>query len=205
MAPAEPSCAALVLAAGGSSRLGQPKQLVRIAGESLLCRTVRLGAESGFAPIYLVLGAFAQTMRNELQAHAHRLPVITVENPAWETGMGSSLAVGVNRALEHSSPAHLLLLVCDQPRLTADLLRTMREAHLASGTAITAASYAGRLGVPAIFTACRFPELLAIPGDRGARAVLVRYASEVLEIPFPGGEIDVDTREDLAYLLPAQP
>ncbi len=198
--PAEQRCAALLLAAGASSRLGQPKQLLRIAGESLLHRTARLAAEAGFAPVYTVVGALTTALREELNHIATDLPVIQVENPAWHTGMGSSVAAGVRAAIAHSAPAHLLLLVCDQPQLTTALLLGMRKQHLAAPAPITAAQYGGRLGVPALFGEAYFPELLRLTGDRGARALLQEHAADVLAVPFPGGAADIDTREDLAHL-----
>jgi len=96
----EPSCAAVVLAAGASRRLGQAKQLVKIEGEPLLGRTVRLAAQAGFQPVVVVLGFEAHRMRSALEGFR----VIVAVNENWDTGMGSSMRCGVETALQISPP-----------------------------------------------------------------------------------------------------
>lgn len=196
-------CAAVVLAAGASRRLGRPKQLLRIDGESLLHRTARLAIEAGCSPVYVVLGFEAAQMRAELVD----LPVETVFNPAWQQGMGSSLQAGM-LTLQKSDPTPqaVLLLVCDQPRVTAEHLRMLLERHIsamANGKiAITASCYAQRNGVPAVFSGSVFSELSAASGDRGARDLIRAHRAEVEGIPWPGGELDLDRPEDLTTIEP---
>jgi molybdenum cofactor cytidylyltransferase len=207
-------CAAVLLAAGASTRLGQPKQLIRLDGESLLHRTARLALEAGCSPIYIVLGYQAETMRPELAdlptsisqpvKDAGQLMNIVV-NQNWNEGMGASLRSGME-ALRNQQPQAdaVLLLVCDQPRLTADHLRELMSRHktISQGSpqAITASLYAGRSGVPAVFSARLFPALLASQGDRGARDLIRAHASEIQEIPWPQGELDLDRPEDLTTI-----
>lgn len=193
-------CAAVILAAGASTRLGQPKQLVSINGETLLHRTARFAAEAGCAPIFIVLGFEAERMRDELTD----LSVEAVVNPVWQEGMGSSLRAGMEavRSLD-PQPEAVLLLVCDQPGLTVEHLRAILTQQTAPRTAgevaITASVYAGRAGVPAVFSAKLFGELLRSSGDRGARELIRAHAAEVQEIPWPAGELDVDRPEDLPH------
>jgi molybdenum cofactor cytidylyltransferase len=194
-------CAAVVLAAGASTRLGQPKQLVRIDGESLLHRTARLALEAGSSPVYVVLGFDAERMAGELAG----LPVETVLNSAWREGMGSSLRAGMQALLRlEPHPQAVLLLVCDQPRLTAEHLRTLLKRHAAvpadGKIAITASFYAQRQGVPAVFSGSLFSELSAASGDRGARDLIRAHAAEVEGIPWPAGELDLDRPEDLTTI-----
>ena len=193
----ENTCAAVILAAGASTRLGQPKQLVCIGGEPLLVRTVRLAREAGCEPVVVVIGFEAQRMREALAG----IPAVIVENPGWQSGMGSSLRFGV-AALAQVVPGSsaVLLLVCDQIALSAGFLNELRRVHELSEKPITAAHYAGRAGVPAIFTARFFPELLKVEGDRGARAILERHAAEVALVEFEDGVIDLDTPEQLRHL-----
>lgn len=192
-------CAAVVLAAGASTRLGQPKQLLRIDGESLLRRTARLAVEAGGSPVVVVLGFKADDMRAELDS----LPVAAVLNPGWPEGMGASLRAGME-AIRASDPQPqaVLVLVCDQPRLTAGHLRSLLSRH--SGTqgkvAITASVYAGRAGVPAVFSAGLFPQLLLSSGDRGAKDLIRAHAGAVQGIPWPEGELDLDRPEDLSTI-----
>lgn len=193
----EARCAAVVLAAGASTRLGQAKQLIEAGGESLLRRTARLALEAGCAPVVVVLGYEAERMRAELSG----LSAEVVINAEWPQGMGSSLRCGVEFvcAREHR-PENILLLVCDQPRLTVEHLRALVARHAAGGMAITASEYAGRAGVPAMFAAELVPELLQCMGDQGAREVIRRDARRVQAIPWPDGAVDVDRPEDLEEL-----
>lgn len=190
--------AAVVLAAGASTRLGQPKQLVRVKGESLLRRTVRLALGAGCTPVVVVLGFEAEAMRAELGGLAPEGAVRAVVFPEWAEGMGSSLRCGVEvvRRME-PLPDGLLVLVCDQPRLTEEHLRRLMEAHGASEAAVTASLYAGRMGVPAVFAGRIFGELAALRGDRGARELIRSQAAAAQGIPWPGGSVDLDTPEDL--------
>jgi molybdenum cofactor cytidylyltransferase len=189
---AEDPWPAVVLAAGESARLGRPKQLVEIEGESLVRRSVRAAMEAGFAPVYVVLGAVAEEVRRELAG----TDAVFVENAEWREGMGSSLRRGVGEAAAQR-PAHLLVMVCDQPAVTSDLLRRMRQQHLAADAPVTAAEYAGVLGVPAIFSRALFADLLAVTGDRGARGVIGRYSAQAGRVAFEAGAWDVDSPDDL--------
>ena len=193
----EKACAAVILAAGASTRLGQAKQLVSINGEALLLRTVRVAREAGCGPIVVVTGFDAERMRAVLEDAA----VMVVNNEDWRSGMGSSVRCGV-AALDglDPRPSDALLLVCDQIALSADVLRELRRVHARGERPITASRYAGRAGVPAIFAAQYFPELLQVEGDRGARGVLERHADDVALIEFGDGVKDLDTPEQLGDL-----
>jgi molybdenum cofactor cytidylyltransferase len=194
----ETRCAAVILAAGASTRLGQAKQLIELSGESLLRRTARVALEAGCAPVVVVVGYEADRMRTELAG----LGVEAVVNPEWQEGMGTSLRCGVS-ALP-TALTDVLLLVCDQPRLTAEHLRALLGKHVAGRVAITASQYAGRAGVPAVFAAAVVPELLQCEGDRGAREVIRRDPARVQAVEWPDGAVDVDRPEDLGNLAESQ-
>ena len=184
--------AAVILAAGESRRLRQPKQLIQLAGESLLRRTARLAVEAGCAPVFVVLGYEAEQMCPELNG----LSVETITNCDWEEGMGSSLRCGV-AAAQRVGADGVLVLVCDQPRLTAEHLRALLGRHCEGQASITASHYEGHVGVPAVFAASLFPELLQIEGDRGARQVIERHEQAVQAVDWPEGAVDVDLPEQL--------
>jgi CTP:molybdopterin cytidylyltransferase MocA len=187
---------AIILAAGASRRLGQPKQLIRIAGETLLDRTLRMVCDSGAGPALVVLGAHQDTIQSIVDLAKAR----SIINPNWEQGIATSIHVGIHAAQELDATA-ALLLVCDQPRLTAEHLRELMVAHeKATGPTIVASAYAGILGIPAIFPASQFPHLLALQGDAGARHLLRNPNCALISVPFTGGEIDLDTLSDLAKL-----
>lgn len=185
------SAAAVILAAGGSRRMGRPKQLLELEGEAMLRRTARLCLGAGFAPVMVVLGSSAAAVAAVLEG----LPVDCVVHPDWAAGMASSIRAGIAALPPHSTAA--LLLACDQPALSPELLRDFQDAHRRSPDSTIASAYAGGAGIPALFPRARFAELEALRGDRGARPLLAGAE----RIPFPGGEIDFDTPADLAAWL----
>uniref|UniRef100_A0A7V5CSV8 Nucleotidyltransferase family protein n=1 Tax=Acidobacterium capsulatum TaxID=33075 RepID=A0A7V5CSV8_9BACT len=196
--PSSTPGAAILLAAGSSSRLGQPKQLVRHQGQSLLRRTASLALASGASPVIVVLGNSAPQLRPELEG----LSVSVVENPDWATGMASSLRCGLAQLLRQAPAAPAaLLLVCDQPHLQAVHLRQLWQQYQASNQVVAAQQADGHPGVPAIFPACCFPQLAALQGDQGARALLRQLPpSELQTISMPEALADLDTPADLARL-----
>jgi molybdenum cofactor cytidylyltransferase len=192
------SVAAIILAAGGSNRLGQPKQLVEYRGETLLDRAIRIAQEAGVAPVIAVLGAHFETIRDSIKPYTS----IPVHNQRWRQGIASSIDEGL-RALHVCAPeaTGALLMSCDQPRLTAEHLRALIYAFTAqTAPAIAASSYAGVHGVPAVFPRETFADLRALRGDRGARSLIAEASCPVVAIEFAGGEVDIDLPEDLAQL-----
>lgn len=185
--------AIVLLAAGGSSRLGQPKQLLRHEGTSL----VRRAAEQALAAspaVTVVLGA----RRDEVGAQLRGLAVRCVDNPDWALGQGSSLHAGL-RALPPDVDGAVLML-CDQLRVDTAHLRSLIATFERTRAPIVASAYAGTRGVPALFSRALFPELAALPPTGGARGLISRDPSRVVEVPLPGGEEDVDTAEDVLRL-----
>lgn len=182
----------VVLAAGESRRLGSAKQLVRFAGQTLLARAIATGLAARSGPILVVLGSRLELLRDEVTALGARVIV----NSAWATGMGSSVRAAV-ATVEADLPAAsaILFTVCDQPLVTPELLAAIIRTHRA-GADLVAASYAGGVGVPALFARRCFAELRDLPGDAGARRVLARHAEDVVAVPFPDGIVDVDTPAD---------
>jgi len=174
--------AAVVLAAGASTRLGEPKQLAWLAGETLLERAVRTAREAGCSPVVVVLGAEAERIAEQCDLS----DAVVVINNAWGEGMASSIRCGVGKLQDAEG---VVLMTCDQPAVTAAHLRAL----MATGEA-TASHYAGRNGVPAYLPAASFAQLMKLRGDSGARELL----REAAAIDLAHGELDVDTAEDLA-------
>ena len=179
---------AVILAAGASRRLGVPKQALLWQGEALLHRTARVALESAYSPVLVVVGAAVEASLEALAG----LEVEVVTNPAWAEGMGTSIRAGV-AALPGDAQA-VLLLVCDQPNLSKEVLEEIRRLHGRAPDQVIASTYAGIRGVPALFPKQRFPELLALAGDRGAQGLFRK--GDIQEVPFPGGDRDVDTPAD---------
>ena len=192
------SVAAIVLAAGASRRLGQPKQLLRYGGETLLERVNRLASEAGAAPVITVLGAnFEMICASVVLVNS----VLSI-NDRWEQGVATSILTGLKTLDEVAPNAEgALILSCDQPRLTSDLLRTLIETFAAQAEpSIVASAYANVVGIPALFPRIAFPHLLALRGDRGARALLLEPPCPLIAMPFPDGEVDIDQPGDLGWL-----
>ena len=185
---------AIILAAGASRRLGRPKQLVTYRGETLLGRAVRMAREAGAQPVVVVLGAEYEAIAAVVNLSGVRV----ARNAEWAQGIASSIHAGL-WVIEEIAPdvGGVLILTCDQPRLTVEHLQSLFAAF--SEGKIAASAYAGGLGVPAIFSRGMFAELYALCGDKGARALL-RETSRLAVVDFSGGEVDVDIPEDLAAL-----
>ncbi|MGA9584055.1 MAG: nucleotidyltransferase family protein [Terracidiphilus sp.] len=192
------SVAAIIVAAGSSSRLGQPKQLVSIDGEPLLQRAIRRVQESAASPVFVVIGAHREQIESAIDFGTAAIVV----NEDWAEGLASSIRVGVMAAEKGAADATgLLLMACDQPRVTVDHLRRMIEKfETRTESILIASTYAGVRGIPAIFPREAHRELLALRGDKGARALLQKPLWHGIEVPLEGGEIDIDSPDDLARI-----
>jgi molybdenum cofactor cytidylyltransferase len=184
------ACAAIILAAGSSSRLGTPKQLLIFQGETLLARVVRIALDSKFHPVVVVLGAHAEECAYGISGQ----PVRLIHNTTWQEGIASSIRAGVTN-VEKEAEA-IVLLLCDQPGISAAHLHALAN----TGSPMAASSYAGVNGSPAYFEKRFFFDLVALCGDQGARALLARHADSVAAVPFSEGAADVDTMADLRFL-----
>jgi CTP:molybdopterin cytidylyltransferase MocA len=176
--------AGVVLAAGGGRRYGMPKALVAYEGRLLVERAALVLREAGVAPSLVVLGAQAP----QVLAAAAGLPP-TVVNPEWESGLGSSLRVGLT-ALDDGVDAAVILLV-DMPRVTAPAIR--RVTALASPDALVMGGYGTRRGHPVLLGRAHWPGVIAAAtGDRGARDYLRAHASLVQVVPVGDVADDLD-------------
>lgn len=188
--------AILILAAGSSSRLGMSKQLLQYQGQSLLQRTTSLACAT-CQQVVVVLGSNFDNHAKEITSSA----AYVVNNQDWQKGMGCSLKVGVKEILSRWPTAKaILVLVCDQPRLTQQHLELLIECGANVPQPIVCSSYGTTLGVPALFKKEMFPKLLEIDDHEGAKKMINRFPELVVSINFNGGEIDIDTPEDLNKL-----
>ena len=177
--------------------MGVPKQTLQFRGQSLLRRAALAALGAGCRPVVVVTGAHAAQSRGELRG----LDVLEVVNDLWETGMASSVRAGVGGLVGAAPEAGAaVLMLCDQPHVTAEVVRGLVAAYRATGSAVVASAYGGGFGVPALFDSTLFAELARLEGAAGAKQVIDRHAAEARLIPFRGGEADVDTPEDFSRL-----
>ena len=187
----------ILLAAGGSARLGRPKQLLPYNGRTLLRHAAETALASACRPIIVVLGAQADALRQELMG----LDVRIAENIEWQLGLGSSIHTGLAALkADESNINGVVLMLCDQPLVTADFLNQLLETHNITLSPVIASEYGGTHGVPAFFSRVLFPELLQLPPEQGAKPIILRHAAETIALPLPVGTIDVDTELDYARL-----
>jgi molybdenum cofactor cytidylyltransferase len=219
---------AIVLAAGASKRLGQPKQLLTIDGEALVRRIVNAASAAGCARIAVVVGATRDRIAAELRGTAAEI----VDNDEWQRGLGTSIRRGVEYLVSAQPDLEaVMLLVCDQPFVDRAIIHALIDERDRSGKPIVASSYdaaspnivmstevetslkeiSGRDsstsvgmtkegGVPALFDRVCFEALLRLPDDSGAKPLIEADLTRVAWIAFPEGAIDIDTPADLARL-----
>jgi len=187
----------IILAAGNSSRLGRPKQLLLYQGKTLLSHVIDEAQAATLAPVVVITGAHHKEIQDSLIGR----PVEIVFNPSWETGMASGIVAGVTKILHIQRHLQsLIVAVCDQPHISARLFQSLTEKQIESGKGLIASFYSGIAGTPVLFDRYYFNDLLALTGDAGARQLLKQYPEDVATVPFPKGKIDIDTEDDFQRL-----
>lgn len=188
----------VILAAGNSSRLGEPKQLLQFQGKSLIRHITEAAVEIVGGNVIVVTGSNSELIEQELEG----LPCRLAFNAEWPEGMSASIKTGVH-ALESHDP-HIkgtILAVSDQPFVSTETFLALIQIFEETGKGIIASQYSDSLGTPAFFAASYFPTLLQLTGAEGAKKLFKRYADNVSAYPFPQGSIDIDTQEDYKRLI----
>ncbi|MDN5203036.1 nucleotidyltransferase family protein [Fulvivirgaceae bacterium BMA10] len=190
----------IILAAGASSRLGEPKQLLKLNDQTLIFRAVRTGLRSLCFPVLVILGANAELIMREIED----LPVYINKNPNWKKGMGNSLKYGLDSILRiYPHLDAVVVMLCDQPFVDGVLLNELIRTYYKTGSLVVASEYEHHLGVPALFDKTLFPELAKLKGDKGARNIIKSIPhTKISSVPFALGKIDIDCYED--YFLTQQ-
>ncbi|HTE02253.1 MAG TPA: nucleotidyltransferase family protein [Mucilaginibacter sp.] len=191
------NCAAIILAAGQSSRLGTPKQLLKYQGKSLLQHTINVAKHSSVQSIIVVLGSDFELMVKEIDSP----DISIVKNENWHTGLASSIYCGIN-ALKDIDPVSdaAILMVCDQPFISSELLDNLVAEQKATGKPIVASKYEDTIGIPALFHQSFFTQLQELEGDSGAKKIMQQHPDIIAVVPFPSGNIDIDTLGDYEAL-----
>ena len=191
--------AIVILAAGGSTRLGSPKQLLEYRGRTLLRHAAETALATHCRPVLAVLGSGAERLREEVAG----LDVHPVVNPDWQQGMGTSLRRGLEALTNLTVDVDgVVLMLCDQPLIRPEMLASLVQAFCDEQGACdaVAAVYGGTRGEPALFGRAMFTGLRALSDETGAKALLWQPGIKIREIPMPAAETDIDTREQYAKL-----
>ena len=188
---------AIILAAGSSSRMGKPKQFLKIDNETLIQKAANVALDAGASETIVVAGLDEDMIKAEL----HRSTIQVIVNPHSELGMSGSLKFGVGFVMKnHTDSDVIVIMVCDQPLLTSIHLKKMIEMHKTSKSPIVTSFYSGGNGVPVLFHRSMFETLLTIKDQQGAKNIIEQNSSLVKSVDFPEGAIDLDTPEDLKNL-----
>ncbi|WP_235578495.1 nucleotidyltransferase family protein [Pseudoxanthomonas sp. Root65] len=189
------SHAAVVLAAGGSTRLGRPKQLLTREDETLVHRAARLALASGAARVLVVVGAQA----DDVTRAVNDLPVECVVNAQWRAGLAGSVRVAAEALATHAEAT--LLLTCDQPALEVAHLLALLEASRRASSGSAATRLGDRVGIPAVVAATMLRAALAVQGDRGLRDALNAAGADVIACEAPDLAHDIDVLDDIAAAI----
>jgi molybdenum cofactor cytidylyltransferase len=192
------SVAGIILAAGASQRMGQPKPLLLWRGKPFICHVARTALDAGLAPVVIVIGAHADEVRSALAD----LPVEIVYNPNWAEGQSTSVRTGL-QALPPETTAAIFLLA-DQPRIPVELVRALMARHAQTQPPIVAPMIEGKRGNPVLFDYSVFPDLMSLQGDAGGRLIFSRYPAAYVPWHDPNLLLDVDTLEDYERLLSSE-
>lgn len=190
--------AILILAAGESKRMGQPKQLLDWQGKPLLQWIIDKAKTTRATPILLMLGAIAEEIRKHIDSTA----LTILNNPDWQEGIASSIRMGVEHLEKHHPHIHaVLIMVCDQPFIPPHFLAELVNHQHNTNFPAVASEYNGTLGTPVVFHRRFFARLKELSGDQGARKLLKQFPEEIGSITLDQGYEDLDTPEDYAFWL----
>jgi molybdenum cofactor cytidylyltransferase len=196
----EEKIAILILGAGGSSRLEQPKQLLEYKGKTLIENSIDTALETHLGPVYVILGSHGQEIALRLKKYKREIRII--QNQNWEQGVSSSIRLGL-KEIEKEEPGiyGIIITLVDQPLINLSHLVNMIRSHFSFGKKIIASGYGGSFGVPAFFHRKMFPYVEKLEGDQGAKSIISKLKLDVHIMPNPDAELDIDSEEDYKNLL----
>jgi molybdenum cofactor cytidylyltransferase len=187
----------LLLAAGASTRIGTPKQLLVYKGQTLLRRAAEAALASPCHPVVVVLGANCEKVKREIAD----LPVEIVVNEQWADGMATSIRAGLEHLSAYANTSALVVMLCDQPLVDTRTINALIATYRATGAPLVAAKYNDTHGVPALFDQQLYPALRTLAGAQGAKNVILANSAHLAEVPAPEAAFDIDTLADYERLI----
>ena len=187
------SCGIVILAAGASTRLGKPKQLLQYRGKTLLAHAIDEAVNSNADAVVVILGKDANLFKKEIDERLVRVVI----NSTWAEGMASSVRLGLDTLLNDKPYIDaVIFMVCDQPYISSSILNELIVTQQKSTKQIVTSDYGDSIGPPALFHKKYFKELMKLSGDAGARKIIQQNMNDVATILFSEGKIDIDTKDD---------
>ena len=184
----------LILAAGSSSRMGEPKQLLPFKNTTLLGNAIEQAKNSKSNAVFCVLGANEEIIKKSIENYK----IETIFNPNFKNGLSSSIVAGIHH-LSTKNFDSVLIMLADQPSVNSEYLNNLIKTSINNPSKITASNYQNKMGVPAIFPKSYFQKLLNLKGDKGAKVLLNENHSEIIKMN-PFNLTDIDTKEDYQNL-----
>ncbi len=193
-----PKIAQLILAAGASSRMGAPKQLLPWKDTTLIGHAITQSLAIEEVSTFVVLGAHYELIYNQI----NKFPVTILNNVNWQSGMGSSIQIGVKTILAHDlSFDAVLISLIDQPLIKLTDYNALITKFIANTNPIVASDLGSRIGVPAIFSKDIFMELMQLEEDYGARYIIKKYINQIKTISIVEKGIDIDTKQQYQKII----
>lgn len=186
----------ILLAAGGSTRLGWPKQLIRFKGKTFIARATEIAVRSNADIAAVVIGGYATSLFSEIEM----FPVRMVYNQHFDNGVSTSICKGIESLAMYDLNG-AVFMNCDQPYISTAVINSLLEKGGEKDDSIVACTYNGSMGAPAYFGKKYFPELLHLHGKDGIQTVMDAHKEEVRQIDFPFGVVNIDTANDYEQLL----
>lgn len=189
--------AILILAAGASKRMGEPKQLLPYNNTTLLLHSIKQVIDIKHSEVFIVVGAYFTAILNAIRGQK----VTIIRNSKWEQGMGSSLSKGIELIKKKNQYNSVLITLGDLPLLTSEHYQALIALSASSKKRIVVTNYSKVSGVPTIFHRSLFSELSALSNDEGAGSLIIKYKKETIEMTSEAPFLDVDTKEAYQKLL----
>ena len=187
----------MIMAAGASRRLGQPKQLLQYKGDTLIRRICKEAIEANCGNVTVVTGYDHEKMEKEIAD----LELNVFFNEEWEEGLGASIRNGLQHILNQNPDTNAILLsMVDQPYVDATHLKKLVNAYDSARPMIIASAYSSTFGVPVLIDRFYFDMLSKLKGDEGGKKILANFIQDIVEIPFIDGAVDIDEKKDLSKL-----
>jgi molybdenum cofactor cytidylyltransferase len=187
----------IILAAGNSSRLGSPKQLLKFNNETLLQNTVDAALKSQIDQVVVVIGAYKNEILHQFKNDAVKVLI----NDNWSLGMGNSLKFALNNCDQITNNQYVIVCVSDQPHLSSQIINNLISKFHTSQKGIVACSYNDTLGVPVLFDSKYFAEILKMKDEEGAKKIVFQHLDDVEMVDFSLGHVDIDTLDDYEKLI----